>query len=126
MISQAMASSAPVPRVLLVEDDMELSTLLAEVLSDAGYTVDRAYSVSDAFSSLEDGAFDAAVLDVELGDGVVFPVADLLKDRQVPYVFVSAVYQQVVPRLHQKAPFVSKPYEIADVVAQVEDAIAAH
>lgn len=126
MISRAMPSPSHPPRILLVEDDMELSTLLAEVLADAGYTVDRAYSVSDAFSSLEGQPFDAAVLDVELGDGVVFPVADLLKHRQVPYVFVSAVYQQVVPRLHQKAPFVSKPYEIADVVEKVDTAIATH
>lgn len=105
---------------------MELSTLLAEVLSDAGYAVDKAYSVSDAFSSLDAGGFAAAVLDVELGDGVIFPVADVLKERDVPYVFVSAVYRQVVPRSHQQAPFVSKPYQIADVVAQVEEAIARH
>lgn len=108
------------PNILLVEDELELSLLMQEVLSDAGYSVERAFSLSDAMASLAEEDFDGAVLDVELRDGVVFPAADILKRRGIPYVFVSAVFSAVVPALHRTAPFVSKPYQLGELVSQVD------
>ena len=57
----------------------------------------HAYSVFDALGLRDTQQFDGAVLDVELRDGVVFPVADRLAELGIPYLFVSAVYDQLVP-----------------------------
>ena len=108
------------PNILLVEDELELSLLMQEILSEAGYSVERAFSLSDAMASLAEEDFDGAVLDVELRDGVVFPAADILKRRGVPYVFVSAVFSAVVPAAHRAAPFVSKPYQPGELVSQLD------
>ena len=98
--------------VLVVEDEVELSRLFIEVLQDAGHTVVTADSVTDALSALTGQRFDAAILDVELRDGPVFPVADRLAALGTPFLFASAVYYQVVPREHQQVPFVTKPFDI--------------
>jgi len=66
-ITTSVRSAAP--RILVVEDEIELSTLLQTILSDEGYGVEQAYSLSDALHSINDETFDAAVLDVELRDG---------------------------------------------------------
>lgn len=109
--------------ILVVEDEIELSRLFVEVLVTAGFEVVPAYSVADALGTLAHQRFDAAVLDIELRDGPVFPVADTLAERGTPFLFASAVYVQMVPKRHQGTPFVGKPFNIDELVAQVEDAL---
>lgn len=109
--------------ILVVEDEIELSRLFIEVLSGAGYTVVPAYSVTDALFALADQPFDAAILDVELRDGAVFPVADRLARLGTPYLFASAVYLQAIPAAHKAIPFVAKPFEVDELLAHVERAI---
>jgi len=122
-----MNRSAAVPAghtVLVVEDEIELSRLFIEVLKESGHTAIPAYSVSDALSVIAHQRFDAAILDVELRDGPVFPVADRLAALGTPFLFASAVYYQVVPRAHQQVPFVSKPFEVNVLQQRVEEALA--
>jgi DNA-binding response OmpR family regulator len=105
--------------ILVVEDEIEISRLFLEVLGNAGYRVVPAYSVVDALSSLASQPFDAAILDIELRDGPVFPVADHLAARGIPFLFASAVYFQAVPKRHQSAPFVTKPFSINELLHRV-------
>lgn len=116
-------SSSTSKLILVVEDEIELSRLFIEVLSGAGYTVIPAYSVTDALFALADQPFDAAILDVELRDGAVFPVADRLARLGTPYLFASAVYLQAIPSGHKGIPFVSKPFEIDQLLSHVDRAI---
>ncbi len=81
--------------LLLVEDQLDLAALMEQALEDAGDQVTHAYSVFDALGLLDNQRFDGAVLDVELRDGVVFPVADRLTELGIPFLFVSAVYDQI-------------------------------
>lgn len=96
---------APLPRLLLVEDQLDLADLMEQALTDEGNEIAHANSVFEALGMLDSGHFDGAVLDVELRDGVVFPVADRLLELGIPYLFASAVYDQLVPVRHRRAPF---------------------
>ncbi|MFG6109713.1 response regulator transcription factor [Stenotrophomonas nematodicola] len=109
--------------ILVVEDEIQLSKLFVEVLTEAGYDVVAADSVTDALSTLSYQHFDAAVLDIELRDGPVFPVADRLAALGAPFLFASAVYFQMVPKQHQGTPFVGKPFNIDELVTRVDDAV---
>lgn len=120
----SIAAASPNAVILVVEDEIDLSRLFIEVLSAVGYTAVPAYSVSDALSALAHQHFDAAILDVELRDGTVFPVADRLAAAGTPYLFASAIYFQAVPRAHQDAPFIGKPFQIDDLLLRVEQAIS--
>ena len=105
--------------LLLVEDQLDLAALMEHALEDVGDQVTHAYSVFDALGLLDTQRFDGAVLDVELRDGVVFPVADRLAELGIPYLFVSAVYDQLVPQRHRRAAFVAKPFH----VSQLQDTV---
>jgi hypothetical protein len=39
-----------------------------------------------------------------------FPIADALAEKDVPIIFVSGYEPEIVPRQHQRRPFVGKPY----------------
>lgn len=110
--------------LLLVEDQFDLATLMEQALQQEGDQVTHAYSVFDALELLDTRQFDGAVLDVELRDGVVFPVADRLAELGVPYLFVSAVYDQLVPARHRGAPFVAKPFHLEKLQRAVQHAIS--
>ncbi len=120
-----LSPTRPSARILLVEDDLHLAGFLEQAITDLGHDVTHAYSVLDALGQLESGTFDLAVLDVELRDGVVFPVADKLAAANTPYLFASAVYDQLVPVRHQHARFVPKPFHLAELQSTVQELLAA-
>lgn len=102
-------------RVLLMEDDMVLGLEVVMTLEDAGAAVDGPVpELSDGMERL-DGALaggdlpDAAVLDVELHDATVFPLAERLKAAGVPFVFYTARASSGNTQAWQdEAPVVSK------------------
>nr|WP_246233523.1 response regulator [Stenotrophomonas bentonitica] len=98
--------------------------MFVEVLTAAGYAPVPAYSVTDALAALAYQHFDAAILDVELRDGAIFPVADQLAAQGTPYLFASAIYSQAIPKEHQDVPFVGKPFNIDDLLLRVEQIIS--
>ncbi len=76
-------------RVLLVEDAALVSRDLSDYLESAGILVQPAASVSEALRFVAVEPPDAAVLDVNLNGELVFPVAEALRERGVPFVFVT-------------------------------------
>lgn len=74
--------------VLLVEDEFLILLDLQFLLENEGASVATATSVAEGLQ-VADGTFDAAVLDVRLPDGEVFPVARKLTECHVPIVFHS-------------------------------------
>ena len=76
-------------RLLLVEDEFFILMDLRNVFEEAGARVTTATTVAEGLSATAADGFDAAVLDVRLPDGEVFPVATALTERRVPLVFHS-------------------------------------
>ncbi|WP_367345979.1 response regulator [Stenotrophomonas bentonitica] len=109
--------------ILLVEDELDIADLVEQALSESDRSITHAGSVTEALGLIESATFDVAVLDIELRDGLVTPVADKLADLGIPYVFASAVYDQVVPARHRHAPFVPKPFQIDKLKAEVQRAL---
>lgn len=109
--------------ILLVEDDLDIAELVEQALSESDRSMTHVGSVAEALAVLESTVFDLAVLDIELRDGLVMPVADKLATLGIPYVFASAVYDQIVPARHRHAPFVAKPFQIDKLKAEVQRAL---
>ena len=55
-------------RILIVEDDRDIASLLCRGLGAAGYAADRAETVEAAVDRVEQGGVDAAIIDMMLGD----------------------------------------------------------
>ena len=100
-------------RILVVEDEALVALEIEQTLQDAGYdVVGPAGSVDQAFASVAEHGIDAAVLDINLDGEMVWPVAETLRERGVPFVFTTGYADTIQPpRSVQDVPRVDKPIE---------------
>ncbi len=61
---------------------------------------------------------EAAILDVNLGGELVYPVADHLRARGIPFIFVTGYARESVERRFADAPILEKPVE-REMLAQI-------
>ena len=100
------------PRVLLVEDEALVAMMIQECLAEFGYqVVGPICTASEAAAKAKDGPLEAAVLDINLGDGAVYPIADMLAARGVPFIFVTGYDADSVDARFRKIPILQKPIE---------------
>ena len=86
------------PRVLIVEDETMVSMLIEDMVCDLGAeVVGPAAKFEQAMALALEADFDLAVLDVNLDGLVVYPVADVLRDRGIPFIFMTGYDSGVVP-----------------------------
>ncbi|MDO9223884.1 MAG: response regulator [Caulobacter sp.] len=103
-------------RVLVVEDEMLVSMLLEDMLADFGCSVvGPAPTIAEAMPLATSAEIDVAVLDMNLGGAPIFPVADALKARGVPYIFASGYGAGSLGEDHRDTPMLQKPFRQADL-----------
>ena len=107
-------------RILVVEDNVLVATLLAEILESVGWQVvgPVAY-LATALDAAASEDFDAAVLDVNLRGQTVYPVAEVLDARRVPFVFVTSYSREALPPLFCGRPHLGKPFAPRDLIGEV-------
>ena len=112
--------------VLLVEDSLIIALDAEDHLSRLGAdSVATAASVGAALDCIEGKPPTLAVLDINLGDGTSYPVADRLKALRVPYLFASGYGEQAqLPAEHAGARVVQKPYTIENLARAMAELIA--
>ncbi len=129
-MTETVATSAGPPnlkgaRVLIVEDAVLLALELETGLSDAGAkVVGPAYELEEALALL-DQPIDAAVLDANLNGRSVAPVAELLTQRKIPFVFATGYGEAGGAPGGFDAPVIRKPYDVTQVAAAVAELLAA-
>ncbi len=98
-------------RLLLVEDESHVAMLVEDMLADMGCdVVASAARVSEALKLIEATDIDAAVLDVNVAGEKVFPVAEKLRDRKIPFVFATGYGADGVREDFRTHPVVPKPF----------------
>jgi DNA-binding response OmpR family regulator len=101
--------------ILLVEDEHLLAGMVQDLLHDTGYVVTHADTLDRALQSVAQERFDAAVLDINLGDEEVYPVAEKLRAMDVPFFFASARGVAGLAQDFRDHPIVPKPYRIDQI-----------
>lgn len=77
-------------------------------------------SVRLALALLADAALlDAAILDVSLGGEMVFPVAEALRERGVPFVFATGYDRSVMPPVYAETPYCVKPIDVGRCLSKL-------
>jgi CheY-like chemotaxis protein len=110
-------------RRILVTDDLYFAAVDAVwTLAGAGAEVVGPFpSCAEALAGLARTEVDAAVLDIWLADGEVYPVAGELARRHVPFLFLTGYAEDIVPHEFQDAPHLLKPCSRAVLVQHVAD-----
>ncbi|MBU3969809.1 MAG: response regulator [Alphaproteobacteria bacterium] len=104
-------------RVLIVEDESLVAMLLETILEDMGCTPVGPASTIDEGLALATGAepLDAALLDVNVAGRQVFPIAEALKSRGVPFVFSTGYGESGLSDEWRGHPTVQKPFTEAAI-----------
>lgn len=78
-------------RILIVDDDKDLSFIIGEMLEEHGYEVTCAYSIEESYEAMEKSSFHLILLDINLPDGTGFEYCkELRRVSTVPVLFASA------------------------------------
>jgi len=103
-------------RVLIVEDEMLVAMNIEDMLADIGCEVaGLACRLDTGLALARDGAFDIAMLDVNLAGDLSFPIADILEERGIPYLFASGYGRKGVRDEYGTAPVLQKPFRARDL-----------
>jgi len=105
------------PRVLIVEDEPLIALALEEALSEFGFSVAGNMSkIPEALEFLAREHVDVALLDVNLGIQKIDPVADILAERQCPFVFTTGYDRSGLPQAHAHRTVIEKPFHTEELV----------
>ena len=114
-------------RVLVVEDDPDLSRLMATHLASEGYDVARASEAAAALELVGAGCVDVVVLDLMLprisGDGLLVRLREREGTRDLPVIVVSAkdaVWTKVDLLRLGADDYLAKPFDLDELTARIE------
>ncbi|WP_395672627.1 response regulator [Phenylobacterium sp.] len=103
-------------RVLVVEDEMMVSMLIEDMLTDLGCkVVGPASRLDEAVAVVGEAEIDCAVLDVNLGGQPIFPLADLLRQKGVPFAFATGYGDAGLRDVDRGSPVLQKPFREGDL-----------
>src|SRR5437763_4067626 len=116
------------PRILVVDDNPELLTLLSSAFEEAGYLVQTASRGRTALDLARKHKPALAILDVLLPDLMGYEIAEALKRLRVPFVFMSGVHKggkAADTALHKYGAlaFFEKPFERSALLDAVRKAV---
>lgn len=117
-------------RILVVDDESEIVELLRDVLTAEGFTVDAAADAASALQLIRANIYDAALLDFNLPDmdGVMLhrQIRQMDEELAARAIFMSGLLQSEANMgyyMSESGGFLSKPFEIGDVLAQVRQVL---
>ena len=115
-------------RILIVEDDENISKMLAATLSIGDYEYDRCADGEEAVQTILNGTYDLILLDVMLPGMDGFAVLEHIRGEscETPVIFLTAlgaVADKVKGLRGGAEDYIVKPFEIAELVARVESVL---
>lgn len=104
-------------RVLVVEDELLIAMLVESALEEEGCVVVGPYGrLAEAVAAARDEAVDVAVLDINLGGEMVFPAAEVLAERNVPFLLLTGYGDAGLPPHRRHWPVCGKPFSLPALI----------
>ena len=115
------ATRPPRGSVLLVEDEVMIRMMVADMLQELGYTIAaEAGEIGEAMRLAQTTYFDLAILDVNVNGKVISPVADLLKANNRPFIFATGYGSSGLPEEYRDRPSLQKPFQVETLGKVIE------
>jgi len=114
-------------KILVVDDDAKIRTLLRRCLESDGYLVTEAHDAQSVGAAFAAEAFDLVTLDLNLGAEDGLDIArDLRRDHDVPIFMVTGkddVIDRVVGLELGADDYLTKPFHVREVLARVKSVL---
>ena len=100
-------------KILVVEDNFLIAETIRDVFEERGCTVvGPVGNVQKALALSHEGALDGAILDINLNGELSFPVAQLLNQRGIPFLFLTGYDDPgIIPPNLRGVQRISKPFD---------------
>src|ERR1044071_139029 len=115
-----MSPDGPMPnaRLLIVEDEYLIRLLLEDMLVELGCDIAAvASNLDEGKTAAQATEIDLAILDVNIDGQQIFPVADILRSRKVPFIFITGYGARGLPENYRETPTLQKPFQMQDLKA---------
>lgn len=113
-------------RILVAEDDAIVGTLIEDILdAEQCITVGPYFHLEEALRAAQTEDIDLALLDVDLCGKKVYPVAEELSRRNIPFLLFSGYGAQIVPPEHPDWRCYSKPFKYAELLSRMRELVSA-
>jgi CheY-like chemotaxis protein len=122
--SVMIAMRPPGGSVFLVEDEVMIRMMVADMLEELGYSVAaEAGEINEAIRLAKSAQFDLAILDVNVNGKVISPVAELIDSRNIPFVFATGYGSSGLPEEYRDRPALQKPFQVETLGRIIEIAL---
>lgn len=123
-MSGTATAGSPHRSILLVEDEVMIRMMVADMLEELGYTIaGEAGDIDEAIRLVQATDFDLAILDVNVNGKVISPVAEAVLMRNRPFVFATGYGAQGLPEKFRDRPALEKPFQLETLARAIEDAL---
>jgi CheY-like chemotaxis protein len=110
--------------VFLVEDEVMIRMMVADMLEELGYKVAaEAGDIVEAMRLAQSTEFDFAILDVNVNGRVISPVADVIKAKGRPFIFATGYGSSGLPEQYRDRPSLQKPFQLDALGRTIESAL---
>jgi CheY-like chemotaxis protein len=110
--------------VFLVEDEVMIRMMVADMLEELGYSVAaEAGEINEAMKLARSTEFDLAILDVNVNGKVISPVAELIQARNRPFIFATGYGSSGLPEEYRDRPALQKPFQLETLARMIESAL---
>jgi CheY-like chemotaxis protein len=119
-----MSPRPPGCSVFLVEDEVMIRMMVADMLEELGYSVAaEAGEIGEAVRLAQSTEFDLAILDVNVNGKVITPVAELIKARNRPFIFATGYGSSGLPEEYRDRPALQKPFQLETLAQMINTAL---
>ncbi len=115
------------PRILVVEDDPDLRTIVRLQLSSQGYEIDEATNGAEGFQAIQINIPDCVILDLMMpvvdGFGFLKRVRSVIELQDIPILILTASEDErnrIRGFQYQANSYMSKPYDLQELTDEVE------
>lgn len=123
-MSGTATAGSPRRSILLVEDEVMIRMMVADMLEELGYTIaGEAGDIDEAIRLVQSIDFDLAILDVNVNGKVISPVAEAVQMRNLPFVFATGYGAQGLPEKFRDRPALEKPFQMETLARVIENAL---
>ena len=107
--------------IFLVEDEALIRMMIIGMLDELGHSVvAEAGNIQEGMALAETAEFDVALLDINVGGESIVPIAEIIRGRGLPFLFITGYAQIGLSEPFVEQPVLQKPFVITSLADAIE------
>ena len=114
-------------KLLLVEDDKNISSTISYYLQSEGFEINTSKNVKEAIEKIKNNEYDLMLLDINLPDGTGYELYEEMKKiQEIPTIFLTALDEEkdIVKGFDLGADdYITKPFHAGELLSRIKNVL---